>query len=66
MLLIALVVSHLQYSAVLLNGITENLMTTLEKQLNGAIEACFFALNTIFPQILSYSIKFYRYDICST
>ena len=34
MLLNASVVSHLQYSA--------NLMTTLEKQLNWAIKACFF------------------------
>ena len=42
MLLNALVVSHLQYSAILLTGITENLMTTLEKQLNWAIKACFF------------------------
>ena len=42
MLLNALVVSHLQYSALLLTGITENLMTTLEKQLNRAIKACFF------------------------
>ena len=43
MLLNALVVSHLQYSAILLTGITENLMTTLEKQLNWAIKACFFS-----------------------
>ena len=42
MLLNALVVSHLQYSAILLTGITVNLMTTLEKQLNWAIKACFF------------------------
>ena len=42
MLLNALVVSHLQYSAILLTGITENLMTTLEKHLNWAIKACFF------------------------
>ena len=41
MLLNALVVSHLQYSAILLTGITDNLMT-LEKQLNWAIKACFF------------------------
>ena len=42
MLLNALVVS-LQYSAILLTGISnENLMTTLEKQLNWAIKACFF------------------------
>ena len=27
----ALVISHLHYSSVLLNGITENLLTTLEK-----------------------------------
>ena len=51
MLLNALVVSHLQYSAILLTRISENLMTTLEKQPNWAIKACFFALNTINPQI---------------
>ena len=42
MLLNTLVVSHLQYSAVLLNEITENLMERLEKHFNWAIEACFF------------------------
>ena len=38
----ALIMSHLHYSAVLLNGITENLLTTLEKQLNWGIKACFY------------------------
>ena len=51
MLLNALVVSHLQYSAILLTGFSENLITTLEKQHNWAIKACFIALNTIIPQI---------------
>ena len=34
LLLNALVVNHLHYSAILLSGISENLLTTLEKQLN--------------------------------
>ena len=34
MLLNALVVSHLHYSAILSRGISENFLTTLEKQLN--------------------------------
>ena len=38
----ALIMSHLHYSAVLLNGIIENLLTTLEKQLNWGIKACFY------------------------
>ena len=36
-----LVISHLHYSSVLMNGITENLLTTLEKQLSWAVKACF-------------------------
>ena len=41
LLLSALVLSHLHYSAILLTGISENLITTLEKQLNWGIKACF-------------------------
>ena len=41
LLLHALVISHLHYSSVLLNGVTENLLTTLEKQLSWAIKALF-------------------------
>ena len=37
----AALMSHMQYSAVLLNGITENLLETLEKQLNWGIKAGF-------------------------
>ena len=40
-LLNALVLSHLHYSSILLSGISENLITTLEKQLNWGIKACF-------------------------
>ena len=40
-LLNALVISHLQYSSVILNGISQNLISTLEKQLNWGIKACF-------------------------
>ena len=41
LLLNALVLSHLHYPAILLNGISENLLTTLEKQLNWGVKACF-------------------------
>ena len=41
LLLNALVISHLHYSAILLNGISENLLTTLEKQISWAVKACF-------------------------
>ena len=41
LLLNALVLSHLHYSAILIPGISENLITTLEKQLNWGIKACF-------------------------
>ena len=37
----ALVISHVHYSAILLNGVSENLLTTLEKQLSWAVKACF-------------------------
>ena len=40
-LLNALVISHLQYSSVLLNGISQSLISTLEKQLNWGVKACF-------------------------
>ena len=40
-LLNALVISHLQYPSILLNGISQNLITTLEKQLSWGVEACF-------------------------
>ena len=36
------VIIHLQYSAVLLSSISKNLLTTLEKQLNCAVKACYF------------------------
>ena len=36
-----LVISHLHYSAILLGGIRDNLITILEKQLNWGIKACF-------------------------
>ena len=42
LLLDALVVSQLQYSSVLLNGIAQNLKTTLKKQLNWGIKAIFY------------------------
>ena len=41
LLLNVLAISHLHYPAILLNGLTENLNTTLEKQLNWGIKACF-------------------------
>ena len=36
-----LVISHLHYSAVLLNGININLIRSLEKQLSWGFKACF-------------------------
>ena len=41
LLLYAFVISHLHYSAILLGRIRENFITTLEKQLNWGIKACF-------------------------
>ena len=41
LLLNALVISHLHYPSFLLNGISQNLITTLEKQLSWAVKACF-------------------------
>ena len=40
LLLNALLVSHLHYSAILLSGISENFLTTLEKQLNWGMKTC--------------------------
>ena len=37
----ALVISHLHYSAVLLNGINNNLIRSIEKQLIWGVKACF-------------------------
>ena len=37
----ALVISHLHYSAVLLNGINKNLIRSLEKQSSWGVKACF-------------------------
>ena len=41
LLLNALVLSHLHYPAILLQGISQNLLTTLEKQLSWRVKACF-------------------------
>ena len=41
LLLNALVLSHLHYPAILLQGISQNLLTTLEKQLSWGVKACF-------------------------
>ena len=40
-LLNALVLSQIQHPAILLNGISQNLITSLEKQLSWAVKACF-------------------------
>ena len=40
-LLNALVISHIQYLSVILHGISQSLISTLEKQLNWGIKACF-------------------------
>ena len=41
LLLNALALSHLHYPAILLQGISQNLLTTLEKQLSWGVKACF-------------------------
>ena len=41
LLLNALVLSHLHYPAILLQGFSQNLLTTLEKQLSWGVKACF-------------------------
>ena len=40
-LLNALVLSHIQYSSLMLVGIRKNLMMTLEKQFNWGMKVCF-------------------------
>ena len=42
LLLNALVLSHLHYPAILRQGISQNLLTTLEKQLSWGVKACFY------------------------
>ena len=61
LLLNALVISHLHYPAILLKGLTENLNTTLEKQLNWGVKACFNRDH----QILRSNTTSYRSDISS-
>ena len=71
-LLNSLVISHLQYSAVLLSSISKNFLTTLEKQLNWVVKACYFhpfnnsslnikLYNSILPikQLLEYRTALY-------
>ena len=41
LLLNPLVLSHLHYFSILINGISQNLRLTLEKQLSWAVKACF-------------------------
>ena len=41
LLLNALVISHLHYPSILLQGLSQNLVTTLEKQLSWGVKACF-------------------------
>ena len=41
LLLNTLVLSHLHYPAILLQGISQNFLTTLEKQLSWGVKACF-------------------------
>ena len=56
LLLNALVLSHLHYSAILLTGITENLITTLEKQLNGEAKPVSIDLSLTIQRISKYDI----------
>ena len=41
LLLNALFISHLHYSTIHLNGISQSLISTLEKQVNWGVKACF-------------------------
>ena len=41
MLFNSLNVSHLHYPTILINGISQNLITTLEEQLKWGVKACF-------------------------
>ena len=41
MLLNSLVISHIHYPAILINGMSQNLITTIEKQLKWGVKACF-------------------------
>ena len=41
LLLNSLVLSHLHYSSILINGILQNLRSTLEKQVSWAVKACY-------------------------
>ena len=41
LLLLNTVISHLHYPSILLNGISQNLRTTLENQWSWAVKACF-------------------------
>ena len=63
LLLNALVISHLHYPAILLNGLTENLNTTLEKQLNWEKKRVLIEQCTIDHQILRSNPTSYRSDI---
>ena len=62
----ALMMSHLHFPAVLLNGIAENLLTTLEKPLNWGVKACFFLEIYMVPPTLNLSMTSCQFVIFST
>ena len=41
LLMNALVVSHLHYSSIVINSISKQLITSLEKQMSWAVKSCF-------------------------
>ena len=56
----ALVISHLLHSAVLLNGIKNNLLTSIKKQLISGVKACFRGKKYDSSLDLKIKTKFYR------
>ena len=63
LLLNALVLSHLHCFSILTTGISENMITTLEKQLNWGIKACSIELKLTIQQISKFEIKSFLFDI---
>ena len=66
LLLNALVISHLHHSSILLSGISRSLISTLGKQLNWGIKACFIRYKMDSAHDLRLQIEFHRFVICWT
>ena len=63
-LLNAQTVSQIQHPAILLNSISQNLVTSLEKQLNWAVEACFDLNNSDSSSDLKIKYSFFPSNYC--